>query len=78
MSREDFESEVAAFILSHGVTRCPTACVVRTQASVSPADREALQKRALEQELRRNRHRSPVPLSFGKKSNHRVGHPAPK
>jgi hypothetical protein len=78
MSREDFESEVAAFILSHGVTRCPTACVVRTQASVSPADREALQKRALEQELRRNRHRSPVPLSFGKKSNNRIGHPTPK
>lgn len=72
MSRDEFESEVAAFILSHGITRCPTACVVRTQASVSPADREALQQRAVEQELRRNRHSARVPLSFGRKSNRRV------
>jgi hypothetical protein len=50
MSRDEFESEVAAFILSRGITRCPTACVVRTQASISPADREALQRRAAEQE----------------------------
>jgi hypothetical protein len=77
MSRDEFESEVAAFILSRGITRCPTACVVRTQASISPADREALQRRAAEQELRRNRHRTPVPLSFGKKSNRRVGPPVP-
>lgn len=69
MSRDEFESEVAAFILSHGITRCPTACVVRTQASVSPADREALQQRALEQELRRS---ARVPLSFGRKSSRRV------
>jgi hypothetical protein len=77
MSRDNFESEVAAFILSHGVTRCTTACVVRTQASVSPADREALQLRAVEQELQRNRRRTLVPLSFGKKPNRRGGHPQP-
>jgi hypothetical protein len=75
MSRDEFESEVAAFILSRGITRCPTACVVRTQASISPADREALQRRAAEQELRRNRRRIPVPLSFGKKSSRRVAPP---
>jgi hypothetical protein len=75
MSRDEFESEVAAFILSRGITRCPTACVVRTQASISPADREALQRRAAEQELRRNRRRIPVPLTFGKKSNRRVAPP---
>ncbi len=68
MSRSEYEAEVAAFILSHGVTRCPTACVVRTQATVSPADREALQQRAAEDETRRNRRRFPMPISFGKKT----------
>ncbi len=68
MSRDQFEAEVAAFILAHGVTRCPTACVVRTQASVSPADRFALQQRAAEEELRRSRRRAPIPLSFGKRA----------
>jgi hypothetical protein len=42
MSRSEYEAAVAAFIRSKGVTRCPTACVVRTQASVSAADRAAL------------------------------------
>jgi len=34
--------EVAEFIRTKGVTRCPTACVLPTQASVAAADREAL------------------------------------
>jgi len=40
----DMESatEVAEFIRTKGVTRCPTACVLPTQASVAVADREAL------------------------------------
>jgi len=36
------ESAVAEFIRTRGVTRCPTACVLPTQASVAPHDRAAL------------------------------------
>ena len=39
MSTGEYEAAVAAFIRNRGVTRCPTACLVRTQASVSAADR---------------------------------------
>jgi hypothetical protein len=43
ISSNDYEAAVAAFIRSKGVTRCPTACLVRTQASVPAADRAALE-----------------------------------
>jgi len=36
------EVAVAEFIRTRGVTRCPTACVLPTQASVAPRDRAAL------------------------------------
>ena len=35
---------VAAFIRDKGITQCPTACLVRTQATVSAADQAALQQ----------------------------------
>lgn len=38
------EAAIAAFIRSKGVTRCPTACVTTTQASVPEADRVALER----------------------------------
>jgi hypothetical protein len=44
MSPGEYEAAVAAFIRSKGVTRCPTACLVRTQASVPAADRAALER----------------------------------
>ena len=44
MSPGEYEAAVAAFIQNKGVTRCPTACLVRTQASVSAADRAALER----------------------------------
>jgi hypothetical protein len=44
MSPGEYEAAVAAFIRSRGVTRCPTACLVRTQASVPAADRAALER----------------------------------
>lgn len=53
MSSTEYEAAVAAFIRSKGVTRCPTACLVRTQASVPTTDREALE----EYETRRARSR---------------------
>lgn len=44
MSSGEYEAVVAAFIRSNGVTRCPTACLVRTQASVPAGDRAALEQ----------------------------------
>jgi hypothetical protein len=68
MSQSEYEAAVAAFIQSNGVTRCPTACVVRTQGTVSLADREALRRRADEVETRRSQRRFPMPVLFGKKA----------
>jgi hypothetical protein len=66
MSQSEYEAAVAAFIQTNGVTRCPTACVVRTQGTVSPADQEALRQRAVEVELRRNRRRFIAPMFLSK------------
>lgn len=52
----DAEAAVAEFIRTRGVTRCPTACVLPTQGSVTLIDREALEEHALRRaELRRVR-----------------------
>lgn len=53
MSPENYDSEIAAFIRTKGITRCPTACVAPTQASGSAADREALRQRAERLEAKR-------------------------
>ena len=45
-SDED-RNEVAEFIRSKGITRCPTACVLPTQGLIAAADRIALQQHAL-------------------------------
>jgi len=49
----EYEAAVSAFIRARGVTRCPTACVVPTQATIGAADREALRQRWAEAEARR-------------------------
>jgi hypothetical protein len=41
MSQADYEAAIAAFLRTRGVTRCPTVCVVPTQATVAEADRAA-------------------------------------
>jgi hypothetical protein len=46
MYREEHEAAVAAFIRRNGVTRCPTACALPTQASPAAADQAALQRYA--------------------------------
>ena len=46
MSRHDRDAEIAAFIRTNGVTRCPTACVVPTQGSPDLADQAALEQYA--------------------------------
>ena len=63
MSQSEYDAAIAAFIRSKGITRCPTACVVRTQGTVSKSDQEALQKRVVEVEIRRIRRRGRDPLA---------------
>jgi hypothetical protein len=63
MSQSEYEAAVAAFIQNRGITRCPTACVVKTQGTVSVADREALQKRAAEVERSRLQRRPREPFT---------------
>jgi hypothetical protein len=53
ISDKDSESEVAEYIRTKGVTKCPTACVLPTQASVAAADREALGEYAARRAERR-------------------------
>ena len=43
---QNYDAEIAAFIRTKGITRCPTACVAPTHASGSAADRAALRLRA--------------------------------
>jgi hypothetical protein len=47
------EEEIAAFIRTKGVTRCPTACAAPTHASGNAADRAALRERAAKMEALR-------------------------
>jgi hypothetical protein len=47
------DSVIAEYIRTKGVTRCPTACVVPTQASVSKADQAALETYAVERARQR-------------------------
>jgi hypothetical protein len=46
MSDDDCDA-IAEFIRSKGITRCPTACVVRTQGAIGAADRIALEEHAV-------------------------------
>jgi hypothetical protein len=56
LSSSEYEAAVAAFIRDKGVTRCPTACLARTQASVPAADREALEHYEAGREQSRRSH----------------------
>src|SRR5262249_3590916 len=47
------DAVIADYIRTRGVTRCPTACVVPTQASVTDADRAALEEYAIERDRQR-------------------------
>ncbi len=53
LSAEERRAAIAAFIAQHGVQRCPTACVVPTQAAIPAADRTALEDYALGKEQTR-------------------------
>lgn len=53
MTQQEHDDAVAAFIRAKGITRCPTACAVPTQASVADTDREALRQRDERREAER-------------------------
>ena len=57
MYHEEYETAVAAFIRRNGVTRCPTACALPTQAAPAASDQAALQRYAA---LRRQSRRQQV------------------
>jgi len=53
MSQKDYEAAIAEFLRRKNVTRCPTACVVPTHASVTEADRLALRSHEAAREEKR-------------------------
>ncbi len=53
ISDANCETVIEEYIRTKGVTRCPTACVVPTQASVTAADRAALEEYCSERERQR-------------------------
>ena len=55
MHREEHEAAVAAFIRNNGITRCPTACALPSQATSGPADRVALQRYVAQRNQTRKR-----------------------
>ena len=66
MTQEEHEAAVAAFIHARGITRCPTACVGRTQGRVAESDRLVLRRRDEELEaIREERLRHAASRGFG-------------
>ena len=63
MSSSEYEAAVAAFIRNKGVTRCPTACVVPTQASVP--DQAALERYEARRERSRRENLAATARSLG-------------
>ena len=53
MTDADYQAAVAAFLSTKGVTRCPTVCMVPTQATVAEADRAAYRDYIAAQEATR-------------------------
>ena len=53
MSETEYAKAVAEFLSKRSITRCPTACVVPTAASVTEADRAALRNYDAAQEATR-------------------------
>ena len=47
VSDDHFEAAIAEYIRANGVSRCPTACVLTIQGSISAADRVVLAEYAV-------------------------------
>jgi len=66
VSEDDCDVVIAEYIRRKGVTRCPTACVVPTQASVTAADRVALEEyRSARERQRREKAAARARLFWG-------------
>ena len=64
MCSEEYEAAVAAFIRRNGITRCPTACALPTQAAPAAADRVALQRYSALRSQSRRQHAAGRDRSF--------------
>lgn len=64
MFRGEYDDAVAAFIRTKGITRCPTVCVLPTQAIIASIDRVALENHAAERERLRERRAAAWRRSF--------------
>ena len=53
MSETDYDAAIAEFLRKRAVTRCPTACVVPTRATVTEADCAALRNHDAERDAAR-------------------------
>lgn len=53
MSQTDYEAALARYLRTRSVTRCPTVCVVPTQATIAAADRAAYRDYVAAQEAAR-------------------------
>jgi hypothetical protein len=66
ISDENCDTVIAEYIRAKGVTRCPTACVVPTQGSVTEADRAALEEyRSARERQRREKAAARARLFWG-------------
>jgi len=69
MLQDEYDNAEAAFIRTRGITRCPTACALPTQAMIAATDRAALEDHAPKREKLHERRRSfriyRVPASTG-------------
>ena len=70
ISDANCETVIEEYIRTKGVTRCPTACVVPTQASVTDADRAALEEyRSVRDRQRREKAAARARLFWGSDSS---------
>jgi hypothetical protein len=63
---------IAAYIRTRGVTRCPTACAIPTQATIPPADQAALAQHGEVRERARQQRMATAAHAYG---NYRVTWP---
>jgi hypothetical protein len=64
MGENEYETTVEAFIRAKGVTRCPTACALPTQAIITANDRAALEDYAMARTRTRRRRQAARERSF--------------
>lgn len=76
ISDDDCNTVIAEYIRGKGVTRCPTACVVPTQASVTEADRVALEEyRSTRERQRREKAAARARMLWGAGASFGRAHP---